>query len=319
MSRLYSAPSGSQHEGPGTTEEEPHQKTRTTTVALIGAGRVGTALTVLLERAGHRVVAASGRKDSEERARQHLPFSAFHPWSEAPEAAKSARVVILGVTDDVIEQVCSELVARVAIRRGQAVVHLSGSVGLDALEAARMVGALTLSIHPLQTFPDVETGIERLPGSAVAVTAPDDRGYAVGLRLAQDVGGRPFRLEDEDKALYHAAAVFCSNYLVAVEAMAEHLFKLAGLPDPLPMFAPLARSSLYAALWEGPEKALTGPAVRGDGGTIRRNLEALSKHAPEAVAPYVALAQVAAGLGLRSGRLSREGFARVVEALKGWS
>jgi predicted short-subunit dehydrogenase-like oxidoreductase (DUF2520 family) len=227
-------------------------------------------------------------------------------------------VVILGVPDDVIEEVCSDLAARLAIRRGQAVVHLSGSLGLDALAAARLVGAMTLSIHPLQTFPDVESGIDRLPGSAVAVTATDDRAFAVGLRLAQDVGGRPFRLEDRAKPLYHAAAVFCSNYLVAVEAMAEHLFRLAGLADPVVMFAPLARSALHATLWEGPADALTGPAVRGDAGTIGRNLEALSREAPEAVQPYLALAQMAAELGRRSGRLSEEGFDRVVEALAGW-
>jgi hypothetical protein len=59
--------------------------------------------------------------------------------------------------------------------------------------------------------------------------------------------------------------------------------------------------------------------VRGDAGTIRRNLDALSKEAPEAVRPYVALAQMAAGLGLRSGRLPREGFDRVLEALKEWT
>jgi predicted short-subunit dehydrogenase-like oxidoreductase (DUF2520 family) len=263
-------------------------------------------------------VAASGREASEERARRHLPFTRFHSWAEASEAAKAARVVILGVPDDVIEEVCSDLAARLAIRRGQAVVHLSGSLGLDALAAARLVGAMTLSIHPLQTFPDVESGIDRLPGSSVAVTATDDRAFAVGVRLVQDVGGRPFRLEDRDKPLYHAAAVFCSNYLVAVEAMAEHLFRLAGLADPVVMFAPLARSALHATLWEGPANALTGPAVRGDAGTIRRNLEALSKEAPEAVQPYVALARMAADLGRRSGRLSEEGFDRVVEALAGW-
>jgi predicted short-subunit dehydrogenase-like oxidoreductase (DUF2520 family) len=287
-------------------------------VSLIGAGRVGTALTVLLERAGHRVVAASGREASEERARRYLPFTRFHPWAEASEATRAARVVILGVPDDVIEPVCSELSGRLAIRRGQAVVHLSGSVGLDALAAARLVGAMTLSIHPLQTFPDVETGIDRLPGSAVAVTAADDRAFSVGVRLVQDVGGRPFRLEDQNKPLYHAAAVFCSNYLVAVEAMAEHLFRLAGLADPVGMFAPLARSALHATLWEGPANALTGPAVRGDAGTIRRNLSALSKEAPEAVQPYIALARMAADLGRRSGRLSSEGFDRVAEALTGW-
>jgi len=288
-------------------------------VSLIGAGRVGTALAVLLERAGHRVLAASGRKDSEDRARHHLPFTRFHPWSESAEAAKAGRVVILAVPDDLIEEVCSGLAARISLRRGQAVIHLSGSVGLDALEAARLVGVLPLSLHPLQTISGVEEGIDRLPGSPMAVTALDERGLAVGIRLAQDARCLPFPLADRDKPLYHAAAVFCSNYLVAVEAMAEHLFRLAGLKDPVDLFAPLARSSLDATFLEGPERALTGPAVRGDAGTIRRNLLALSRDAPEAVGAYVALAQMAATLGARSGRLSPEGLARVAEALKEWS
>jgi predicted short-subunit dehydrogenase-like oxidoreductase (DUF2520 family) len=288
-------------------------------VAIIGAGRVGTALGVLLERAGHRVVAATGRQASKERARRHLPFTQFHPWEEAAMAAKAARVVILGVPDDLIAEVCSGLAGSVAINRSQIVIHLSGAVGLDALAAARLVGAMPLCLHALQTFPSVEAGIERLPGCAVAVTAEDDHGFAVGSRLVQDAGAHPFRLADRSKPLYHAAAVFASNYLVAVEAMAEQLFQLAGVPDPAPLFAPLARSALETMLQDGPIMGLTGPAVRGDARTIEMNLEALSRDAPAAVRPYVVLAQMAAVLGLRSGRLSREGFVNVVEALKGWS
>ena len=113
--------------------------------------------------------------------------------------------------------------------------------------------------------------------------------------------------------------MFCSNYLVAVEGVAERLFGLAGLTAPLAMLAPLARSSLDGALEAGPARALTGPAVRGDAGTIGRNLEALRRQAPEAVAPYVALARAAAQLAVGAGRLSEEGLARVEEALKGWS
>ena len=112
--------------------------------------------------------------------------------------------------------------------------------------------------------------------------------------------------------------MFCSNYLVAVEGMAEHLFRLAGLADPVSMFAPLARASLDATLALGPGAALTGPAVRGDGGTVQRNLEALSSHAPEAVASYVALARVAGDLAAKAGRLSAEGYSRLREVLDGW-
>jgi predicted short-subunit dehydrogenase-like oxidoreductase (DUF2520 family) len=252
-------------------------------VAVIGAGRVGTAFAVLLERAGYRVASASGSDSTSDRVRRFLPFTRFWPGPEAAHAAQEGDVVILGVPDDQIEPLCTHLAQEGAFRTGQTVVHLSGSRGLDVLRSALDAGAGVLSLHPLQSFPDVTTGIERLPGSAIAVTASSAEAVALGEALARDVGGIPFALSDEDRPLYHAAAVFAANYLVAVEAVAERLFQGAGLDKPLPMFSPLARAALDSALERGPHEALTGPAVRGDLGTIARNLEALARRAPETV------------------------------------
>jgi predicted short-subunit dehydrogenase-like oxidoreductase (DUF2520 family) len=288
-------------------------------VAVIGAGRVATALAVMWERAGHPVVAVTGRGPTRERAGRYLAGARFYPQDEADEGARQAQLVVLGVPDDLIEDVCARLARRRAFESGQHVLHLSGSVGLDALSSARALGAAILSLHPLQSFPDVEAGLARLPGSPIAVTAPDEDVFAYGQELALEVGGRPFRLADEVKPLYHAAAVFCANYLVVVEGMAEQLFHLAGVEDPLPVFQPLARSAFESTFAGGPGAALTGPASRGDVGTIARNLAALAERAPEAVSAYIALARLAARLATRSGRLSSEGRAQVEEVLGRWT
>ena len=280
---------------------------------------MGTALGVLLERAGHRVIVAAGTERTRDRVRKYLPFSEFVLPAEAPLAARPAAVIVIGVPDDVIRNAGSALAEGHAFHRDQAVLHLSGSVGLDALDAAAMLGADVLSLHPLQTFPDVEAGIARLPGSPVAVTARDEDGFEFGEELAREVGGIPFRLDDEVKPLYHAAAVFCSNYLVTVEGVAEHLFRLAGVPDPVPLFAPLARAALDATLERGAAEAITGPAARGDAGTILRNLMALDRHAPEVVPAYVALARLASSLGTSNGSLPEDARRRVDEVLQRWS
>ncbi len=284
-------------------------------VAVIGAGRVGTALGVLLARAGYRIVAVSGRAATAERAARSLPGT---PVVSPAEAARSAEVVLVGVPDDRIAEVCSGLAREGAFARGCSVVHLSGATGLDALTPARAAGATVLSIHPLQTFPDVDAAVDRIPGSGFAVTALGESGFALGERLATDVGGRPFRLADEMKPLYHAAAVFASNYLVTVTSVAEGLFAKAGIRDPLDLFLPLSQASLDNAAALGPAAALTGPAVRGDAGTVQRNLEALAEAAPEAVPAYVELAAVALSLGGRAGRLSPEARAAVEEVLARW-
>lgn len=284
-------------------------------IAVVGAGRVGTAIAVHLAKAGHRIVGVSGRDPSKERADRYLPGVPFLP---PVEAVGAAGVVILGVPDDRITGICTDLAARGAFRARQSVLHLSGSASLDALAPASAGRARTLSLHPLQTFPDVEAAIRWLPGSAIAVTAADEKGFRVGERLAFDMGGRPFRLDDEKKPLYHAAAVFCSNYLATVEGIAERAFRAAGLEDPVSLFAPLANATLANVLELGPANALTGPAARGDEGTIRRNLQALAAATPEAVPVYVALATAAVGLAGEADRLSDAARARVEEVLGEW-
>lgn len=284
-------------------------------IAIVGAGRVGTALGVLLARAGHKVVAVSGRDGSRERAAEFLPDV---PLVSPREAAAAGELVVLGVPDDRIGSLCEELARAEVFAEGQAVVHLSGSVPLRALDSAGASGARTLSLHPLQTFPDVEAALKRLPGSAVAVTATDEDGCVLGERLAREAGARPFRIPDDRKPLYHAAAVFCSNYLAVVQGLAERLFRQAGLEDPVSLFAPLAEATLSNVLRLGPADALTGPALRGDAGTLRRHLEALVAEAPEAVPAYVALAAAALDLAEESERLDEEGRLRVEEVLAPW-
>jgi predicted short-subunit dehydrogenase-like oxidoreductase (DUF2520 family) len=279
---------------------------------------VGTALAVLLERAGHRVVAATGREPSRERVRRHLAFTPFLPWAQIHEATAVARIVLISLPDDRIADGCADLAARRAFQKGQLVLHSAGSLSLKALEPARLFGAEVLSLHPLQSVPDVETGIGAIPGSWMAVTAWGEEGYEAGEALAGDVRARPFRIADDAKPLYHAAAVFASNYLVTVEGVAEALFRAAGVSEPLERFWPLARASLDAAFRAGPAEALTGPAVRGDLGTIQRNLTALADVAPDVLPAYLALAAASADMAVQAGRLSEQRRARLQEVFDRW-
>jgi predicted short-subunit dehydrogenase-like oxidoreductase (DUF2520 family) len=280
-------------------------------ISVVGAGRVGTALAVLWQRAGHRIVAVAGGPATPERAATHLPGV---PVLDDASAARDAEVVLIATPDDAIATACAQIATE--LRSGAAVIHASGATGLDALGAA--TSARTLSLHPLQTCPTVEAAVERIPGAAFAITAVDEEGYALGERLALDAGGRPFRLADEAKPLYHAAAVFASNYLVTVTALAEELERAAGVSDPLDALAPLQAATLANVERVGPAAALTGPAVRGDAATVQRNLEALAAGAPEAVRPYVALADLALALAERSGRLPVHGRGAVEEVLARW-
>jgi predicted short-subunit dehydrogenase-like oxidoreductase (DUF2520 family) len=285
-------------------------------VSVVGAGRVGTAVAVLLRRAGHRITAVSGRAGSRGRAAQHLPDV---PFLEPGPAAAAGQVVLLAVPDDLIRTVAHQIADAGGFWPGQWVAHLSGASPLAVLDPARDLGAGRLSIHPLQTIPDVGGAIARIPGSAFAVTADVDAGFILGERLAEDLGGDPFRLAEEDRALYHAAAVFASNYLVTVSGIAAALLSAAGVPDPVRAIVPLQRGTIDNVERLGPAHALTGPAVRGDAGTVELNLQALRQKAPDVVDAYVVMCRAALALAVRSGRLTEDRRDTVEEVLARWT
>lgn len=281
-------------------------------IAIVGAGTAGTAVGVAWDRAGHRIVAATGRAATAERVATWLPAT---PVCTIAEGVAKAEVVAIAVPDDALPTVVAEVAAAVA--PGAWVLHLSGAHGLEVLDPVVAAGGRVLALHPLQTFADVVGALAALGDCAVAVTAVDADGYATGEQLATDLGGRPFRLSDAERPLYHAAAVFASNYLVAVSGAAETLLSLAGVPDARGAMRPLQQATLANVHRLGPRSALTGPTVRADVGTIERNLQALAEAAPQLVAAYVELSRLA--LLVAGDRLSSSGRASVEEVLAAWS
>jgi predicted short-subunit dehydrogenase-like oxidoreductase (DUF2520 family) len=284
-------------------------------IGIAGGGRVGVALGVLLARAGHRIVAVSGREGTAARVARHLPRVPV--VDAADDVVPDAELVLVTVPDAEIAAVA----ARVASRplEGRWVAHCSGALGLAPLAPVAAAGGRRLAVHPLQTFPDVERAIAEIPGCAVAVTADDADGIALGTSLARDLGAVPFTLADEDRPLYHAAAVLASNDLVVLAWAAEGLLASIGVPDPPGALAPLQRATVDNVAAMGPAAALTGPVVRGDSVAVEANLAALAARAPAWVPTYVVMARAALDLAVTGGRLGEDGRAAVAEVLDRWT
>lgn len=285
-------------------------------IGIVGAGRAGTAVAVLWQRAGHRIVAASGRGPTRDRIARFLPDV---PLVEPTEVARVAEITVIAVPDDLIADVTDLMASEGGFAPGAWVAHLSGATPLGAMDAAGRAGARRLGIHPLQTFPDPSAGLERIPGCVIAVAADDEEGFFLAERLAQDLMGEPFRLSDDDRGLYHAAAVFASNYVVTASAVAEQLLSAAGVPDPAGAMRSLQEATVSNIASMGPAAALTGPAVRGDAGTVQRNLEAIATELPYVVPAYVEMARLALSLAHEAGRLDADRVSDVEEVLARWS
>jgi len=243
-------------------------------VAVIGAGKVGQALALLLRRAGAEIVAVSTR--SRESADAAALTTGGKATTDNVEAARGSEVLLLTVGDDDLEKVAQDLADEEGFAEGQLVVHASGVHGLGPLTSAARVGARAACAHPLQSFANVKHAVKEIPGSVFGITAsPDALEDTVGLVRA--IGGIPVEIAEESKPLYHAAAAMASNHLVALEDLAGEMFVRAGMPEDIVRDAlwPLLRGTTANIRRLGMRHSLTGPIVRGDIETVRRHLQAI--------------------------------------------
>ncbi|HEV8597666.1 MAG TPA: DUF2520 domain-containing protein, partial [Candidatus Dormibacteraeota bacterium] len=121
-----------------------------------------------------------------------------------------------------------EMAARVALMRPPAdlaIVHLSGALGLDALE--ELSDNPRGSFHPLQSFP-APRDPSAFRGIVVAVDATTPALRRRLARLARELGARPKHVGDGQRVRYHAAAVFASNFVDVVIAEAVRLLEEIG-------------------------------------------------------------------------------------------
>jgi len=190
---------------------------------------------------------------------------------EAPE------LVLLCVPDGAIAEVAA------SVEPGPWVAHVSGATPLAALAPH----GRRFSVHPLQTFTR-SRGPEQLDGAWAAVCAETDEARAAGFALARTLGLRPFELDDAARTLYHAGAVFVSNYLVTLHAAATELFESAGAPPEA--LEPLMRRTIEN------DFELTGPISRGDWATVDAHRAAIREARPGLEELYETLAGATAAI-----------------------
>jgi predicted short-subunit dehydrogenase-like oxidoreductase (DUF2520 family) len=281
------------------------------TVAIIGAGRVGSTIGFLLKRAGHAVTAVAARTQaSAEQARVFI--GSGETTTDVVQAALSAEVVFITTLDGAIRPVCEEIARGRGFRPGSLVVHASGAHSLDLLSAARNAGAGRAVIHPLQSVPTRELGVQNIPGSYFRIEA-DPEELSTARELVRALGGIELLMPkwSQDKgssALYHAGAVVVSNYFVALVDYGLKFYEALGADKQAALKAvlPLIKGTLQNIETLGIPAALTGPIARGDIGTVRDHLDAMRIRAPELLGLYKELAKHAISTARDKGSLAQD-------------
>lgn len=270
---------------------------------------MATAVATLLAHRGHAIAAvASPQRASAEAAAERFSASIM-----SAEELEGSDVILIGAPAAALRAAVGTLGSAA---KGAVIVHFAGSAGIEPLTAARRAAA-ACALHPVQACPDVATAIRRLPGSAWGVTCTDHaRDWAHAL-VKDELAGHPVDVAEENRVLWHAAAVTTSNGISALMATGEMILAAIGLASPDEVLGPIASGTVANAREVGGGAvALTGPVVRGEVDVIERHVDALRSRAAQLLPAYVDAVRTIVAGAQAAGRVEAPVAARIREILE---
>lgn len=254
---------------------------------MVGAGRVGTALSFCLRKNGVPLLGVTTRDPR--KARELSKKFGLPVVTDARPLVPRAGLILLAVSDSAAEAVARELRAGGDLRPGTLLGHTSGALPSRILKGG---GAIVFSLHPLRSFSEFDGDCGAMKGTAM-IFEGDAAAMPAAKSLCRALDGVFIPILAKDKPAYHTAASMTSNFLVTLTAMASRLNEKAGISkkESLSILVPLLKSTLSNIERLGLPAALTGPIERGDALTVEKHLEVLRKNAKELVGPYKVLAR----------------------------
>ena len=247
-------------------------------LGIVGGGRAAWAFGSAWKRIGWPLTGVWLRDESRSRITELLGT----PRLDIDDLARDSELLLVGVSDRAIPEVAAKIpeTESLIFHASGAMLSVRGGFSLHPLKSLAPVGEPSDLIETLLVF----EGEHRRTAKLIAA--------AVGARFAE--------VAAEQKALYHAAAVFGSNYVAAMLDISERLLARAGIDNSRATLVALAHSAIENWRSHTGEKRFTGPAARGDEDVMQRHIDAL-RDDPQLKQVYELLAAEIAG-STRDGR-----------------
>jgi predicted short-subunit dehydrogenase-like oxidoreductase (DUF2520 family) len=272
------------------------------TLSMIGCGKVGQTLGRLWHE--HQAIEIQDILNrSPESGMNAVAFIGAGRVARNYADLRPADIFLIGAPDDQIATCCNALANAGCLSTNSIVFHCSGALPSSILQAAGARGGAIASIHPIRSFALPEQVVQNFAGTYCGVEG-DASAIDELNRLFSAIGAHFVPIDREQKILYHAAAVFASNYLVTLLDTAVQTYGKAGIPQDvaLKMMASLVRETSENVLQVGPEQALTGPIARGDIATVITQYRALKNWNQRLASLYKQLGKLTARLARRRDR-----------------
>lgn len=268
------------------------------TINLIGGGRVGQTLGRLLaQEAQIRVQDVLTRSLAS--AAQALAFMGSGRAIGHMIDMRPADLWMLAVPDAQIAPVATTLAACDHLPPAT-VFHASGALSADLLKPLQDKGWHVASAHCLLSFASPALALQQFAGTPCALEG-EAQALAELRPLFTRLGAQCFDVRTQDKMLYHAGAIFATNFLPVLQDLAEQLWQHGGMPQPMVQHlrVSLLQNAVDNITRLGPQAALTGPAARDDTALVVAQGQAVQQWNASAGQAYQALSALARQLAQR--------------------
>lgn len=260
------------------------------TISIIGAGRLGGALAIALDKKKFTIenLVARNFETAEKITKFINPSPQILPAVDF--STLSSDIILIATQDFEIENVADRLLS--TLKTTPQVFHTSGSLSSEILSELKTIGCRVGSIHPLISISDAVLGADKFADAYFCVEG-DDEAVATAEKIIGKLGGKSFSVAAEYKTLYHASAVTACGHLVALVDAAIEMLTKCGLNenDARKILLPLIKSTVGNLESQTTAEALTGTFARADIETLRRHLKILRGNvSPEALEIYLQLA-----------------------------
>ena len=257
-------------------------------IAIVGAGRVGTALGKGLHEAGWRIGAVVCRSEAAARSAVRA-IGEGRPRAGLTRHVLSSEVTLVAVPAAAIREVSEGLAAIGGEEwQGKTIFHTSDARDRSALRALEDWGAATGALHPVRAF-----GRRVVPSLQAVLFGIDGSGRAlrVARRMVNDLGGIPVKLNGMSTGLYDVALRFATDDVaLLIRASAKILASLGFSSRQAAKAAKqLARQTLESVEQFGEMGKLLAREKVADAGVVNEQRRALLEMPGEYANVYAAL------------------------------
>lgn len=238
----------------------------------VGAGKVGICLGAYFK--SHEICVLGYFSRSLKSAQFAADFTQTKVY-KLEDLVFQSDIIFITTNDDEIMNVALQL-SKIPDCKNKIIVHTSAAQSSQILDILK--GNYLYSLHPLQTFADIDSSIKALQTSYFALEG-DERKINILENLLKKTNNRYFKLNAQQKVLYHIGACIASNYLVTIINSSLELYESIGInkDDAINALKPLIQTTVENS-FKLKQRALSGPIIRGDKKTIQTHLQALQEN-----------------------------------------